>query len=169
MSEQTTALDEWLADTANDPGSDEAIAAAKAVAGKPNADRLLRVAAELYMNEPACLASLRLSELDYLSLAISADEQGNLREQDRSVAVARDTLRAASDLRDRILGHAGDQQQAARALLERAGDNDSLLVPPSGHLDEHTIGEIESWASNTSGEEMFEAMDGLWLIYDNVG
>jgi hypothetical protein len=170
--EDPTAVDpqglaDWCEATLNDADSDEAREAERTVAGRDDDGWVLHVAARMYEDEPDSLRSLRLSELDYLALVIAAADQGSLNEQDLAVDVARDSTRAARDLRERIVGHAADEQEAARMLYERAGDNPAIHVPPMGHLDRATIDEIESWASN-AGTEMFEVQPGLWLLYDNV-
>lgn len=169
--EDLTAVDpvglaDWCEATLNDPDSDEAREAERTVAGRDDDGWMLHVAARMYEDEPESLRSLRLSELDYLVLVIAAADQGSLSKRNLAVDVARDSTRAARDLRERIVGHAEDEQEAARLLYKLAGDNDAIHVPETGHLDRATIDEIESWASNTVGNEMFEAQPGLWLIYD---
>lgn len=153
-----SAVSYWCEETLNNPDSDETRQASELVYGRADPEKLLRAAADLWVDQPPTLAGYRFDELDYVELVLAAQSAG----------VAVDGM--AEHLRQHVIDCYDSEADAARVTLHlcrQQGHDPAYPDPPTVadtyHLTAADIEAIRSYAmKRTPGIELVETGNGRW-------
>lgn len=152
----------WCEMTQEDPDGELAAEAVKEVTGTPLASHVLRVAGELWDDEPPALAKGHsLGEIDYLWIV-----QGALKGE------VFDADTTAADLRERLVGVHSTRSQAVHAAMAHVGAEYPEHIRHDAVLGDEEADELEKITVNMvrpPGAECFETTDGMWVVYTHTG
>lgn len=149
----------WCEETMNTPAGRYAREAARMVHGQPEPEQVLRVAADLWVDQPPGLASYLLDELEYVALVAAT----------QAVGIEIDAER----LREHVIDYFATEADAARKalyMLTQMGHDPGHPDPPTV-IDPRrpTAADIEAiraYARNRPpGIELIEAGDDHWYLY----
>lgn len=151
----------WCQETLNNPNSAAARAAAEMVHGKPEPEKLLRAAADLWVDQPRGLAAYGFEELVYVALVVAAQAHGV------------DPNGMAEHVRDHVEDYFESEEDAAKMVLhmcQRWGHDPGYPDPPTvadpHRLTAEDIHAIRSYAQKRPpGIELIGAANGYWYIY----